>query len=127
MMDASSMYPEGFHPLAPTRKPDYTFSAKHYTRTKRPPKYYIIDFGLSCRYDPANGPPRDYPIRGGDKSVPEFEDDGEYQLYDPFPTDVYYLGNMIRTAFLVVCVIIFLADDLCYTLLTAFFQGRYNP
>ncbi|KAI0666034.1 hypothetical protein C8Q78DRAFT_1141228 [Trametes maxima] len=71
-------------------------SAKHSTRTRHPVKYYIIDFGLSRRYNPDDGPPREHPIRGGDKSVPEFQN-WQGELLDPFPTDIYYLGNMIVT------------------------------
>lgn len=60
-------------------------------------KYYFIDFGLSRRYEPMDGPPREHPIRGGDKSVPEFQPGvWKGELLDPFPTDIYYLGNMIR-------------------------------
>ena len=58
-------------------------------------RYYFIDFGLSRRYNPDDGPPREHPIRGGDKSVPEFKTwNGE--LLDPFPTDISYLGNVIK-------------------------------
>ena len=35
---------------------------------------------------------------GGDKTVPEFRQFND--LHDPFPTDVYYLGNILRTDFL---------------------------
>ena len=69
-------------------------SVKKYTRTWRPPRYLLIDFGLSRLYDPANGPPLDYPLRGGDKSAPEHQ--GPKMLCNPFPTDVYYLGNLVR-------------------------------
>jgi len=41
----------------------------------------------------------EYPIMGGDKSVPEFRTGGG-EACNPFPTDVYYLGNMIREHFL---------------------------
>lgn len=51
------------------------------------------------RYNPEDGPPREHPIVGGDKTVPEFQNwNGE--LLDPFPTDIYYIGNMIRTSIL---------------------------
>ncbi|KAI0358586.1 hypothetical protein OH77DRAFT_1397446 [Trametes cingulata] len=99
MYDPRPMYPDMFHPRVPDRSRDWRGRAKHYTRTARPVKYYFIDFGLSRRYDPKEGPPREHPIRGGDKTVPEFENwNGE--LLDPFPTDIYYLGNMMRTEIL---------------------------
>jgi hypothetical protein len=96
MMDASDMYPDGFHPVWQDRSRDFKGKVKHYTRTQKPPKYYFVDFGLSRRYDPANGPPLERPIVGGDKSVPEFQGGKEFERSDPFATDVYYIGNLIR-------------------------------
>ena len=98
MMDASGMYPRGFHPRLQNRNPEFTGPAKHLTRTQHPPKYYFVDFGIARRYDPANGPPLELPIEGGDKSVPEFQ--ASNGPCDPFPTNVYYLGNFIRREFL---------------------------
>ena len=95
MFDPRPMYPQMFHPRSPEKSLDYRGSPKHSTRTACPVKYYFIDFGLSRRYNPDDGPPREHPIQGGDKSVPEFRDwNGE--LLDPFPTDIYYVGNMIQ-------------------------------
>lgn len=105
MMDGSDMYPDGFHPVSQERTFDRKSLAKYYTRTQRPPKYYFIDFGISRRYDPANGPPLEGPIQGGDRTVPEFQGDKIFEECDPFPTDVYYMGNMVRRDFLVVAVI----------------------
>ncbi|KAJ6543681.1 hypothetical protein B0H10DRAFT_2134463 [Mycena sp. CBHHK59/15] len=51
-----------------------------------PPKYYLIDFGISRRYKPEQLPP------------PEFRN--SYTPCDPFPTDIYYIGNLIRENFL---------------------------
>jgi len=94
MLDPSNMYPESFHPVEIGRSKDFRRNAKGYSRTWRPTRYLLIDFGLSRRYDPANGPPLDRPFRGGDKSAPEHQDGQTY--CDPFPTDVYYLGNLVR-------------------------------
>jgi len=102
MMDASAMYPDGYHPQEPWRKRDLSGLANHYTRTQRPPKYYLIDFGLSTQYDTRDPPPMERVIRGADRSVPEFEitnDHGPLPC-NPFPIDIYYVGNMIRTDFL---------------------------
>ncbi|EPQ57114.1 hypothetical protein GLOTRDRAFT_137525 [Gloeophyllum trabeum ATCC 11539] len=98
MMDGVSLYPEGFHPIRSNMKPDLSGFAPHYTRTQRPTRYYLIDFGISRRYNPEDGPPLEPPILGGDKSVPEFQTSDEPR--DPFPTDVYYMGNMIREDFI---------------------------
>jgi hypothetical protein len=100
MMDVSLLYPKGYHPRFIDRSRDYRGSAKHYTRTERPPKYFLIDFGLSRRYDPKDGPPLELPIHGGDKTVPEFQEEGYDKPSDPFVTDIYYLGNMIKENFL---------------------------
>jgi hypothetical protein len=93
-LDPSRMYPQSFHPVKIGRRRDFRGNAKKYTRTWRPPRYLLIDFGLSRLYDPANGPPLDYPLRGGDKSAPEHQD--RKTPCNPFPTDVYYLGNLVR-------------------------------
>jgi hypothetical protein len=103
MLDPSNMFPESFHPAAIDRSKDFRRKVKWYSRTRRPTRYLLIDFGLSRRYDPANGPPLDLPIRGGDKSAPEHED--RETLRNPFPTDVYHLGNLIREYYIqVICV-----------------------
>ena len=98
MLDPSNMYPESFHPVEIDRSKDFRRKAKWYSRTRRPTKYLLIDFGLSRQYDLTNGPPLDKPYRGGDKSAPEHQD--MTRPCNPFPTDVYYLGNLIREAFM---------------------------
>jgi len=99
MLDATPMYPRGFHPHVTHqhRSPDFKGRAKYYPRTQRPPKYYWIDFGISSRYDSSASPPQEYRIWGGDHSVPEFQDNEG--PHDPFATDVYYVGNLIRVHF----------------------------
>ena len=110
MMDPRPLYPNLYHFINISQNRDLSGTAKHYTRTRFPVKYFFIDFGLSRKYDPANGPPRSYPIRGGDKSVPEFKK--SLDPCDPFPTDIYYLGNVIRTVFLEVYVLPFRVSDM---------------
>ena len=94
MLDPTNMYPNSFHPVALGRSKDFRRKAKAYSRTRHPPRYLLIDFGLSRQYDPAKGAPVDVPIHGGDKSAPELQE-GKTS-YNPFPTDVYYLGNLVR-------------------------------
>ncbi|KAI0265981.1 hypothetical protein BC834DRAFT_824509 [Gloeopeniophorella convolvens] len=94
MFDPSEMYPEPFHPAAMKRSRDFQGKARRYTRTRCPPRYFLIDFGLSREYDPENGPPLESVLRGGDSSAPEHRDTDI--PCDPFPTDVYYLGNLVR-------------------------------
>lgn len=100
MMDGREMFPDGYCPIPSLSdmRLDLKGRAKKHTRTERPPKYYFIDFGISKRYDPEHGPAREVPIWGGDKTVPEFQTSDEPM--DPFPTDIYYLGNVIKEHFL---------------------------
>jgi hypothetical protein len=99
MLDPTTMYIDSFHPAQPDKRRDWKGPARYRARTQRPPRYYLIDFGLSKVYPPEDGPPRDIPVQGGDKSVPEFANDSR-EPYDPFPVDVYYLGNWIREYFM---------------------------
>lgn len=100
MSDAWPMFPNMFHPpRRPSRTLDYQISSKPLTQTACPVKYYFIDFGIPERYNVEDGLPREHPIRGGNKSVPEFKNwNGE--MLDPFPTVVYYLGNMVKQTIL---------------------------
>jgi serine/threonine protein kinase len=97
MMDGAHLFPQGFHPQEQDLKLNFKSNAPHYTRTQLPAKYYFIDFGLSRRYDPENRSPSEGIILGGDKSPPEHV--GQY-VCDPFPTDIYFVGNLIRRHFL---------------------------
>lgn len=108
MLDPSSMWPNGFHFGDKSKRRDWkghaglVFNAQraqHYTRTQRPPRYWLVDFGLTQYYDPAKGSPLDWAIRGRDRSVPEFQRRSR-PLVDPFPVDVYYLGNWVREDFM---------------------------
>ena len=100
MMDASYLYIDSFHPVDQNMKRDFSGYAYFKTRTERPPKYYLIDFGLSRRYHSTVNA-LDLPVWGGDKEVPEFV---EYDRpHNPFPTDVFYIGNAIKGDFLDVC------------------------
>ena len=95
LMDGS-MYPDGWHPCNSNQMRDNIIvPAKHFSRTERPPKYIFIDFGIARQYDPKNTAPLELPIRGGDKSVPEFQENINTPC-NPFPTDIYYAGNLIR-------------------------------
>ncbi|KAI0363369.1 hypothetical protein BV20DRAFT_147088 [Pilatotrama ljubarskyi] len=99
MMDPRAMFPEMYHPVATNKKRDFSGLAKSYTRTRRPTRYLLTDFGLSRKYSADETNPQEIPILGADRTVPEFQDD-ETTPRNPFPTDVYYLGNMIRQDFL---------------------------
>ena len=98
MMDPKPLFPQMYHPRSDRKTVDFSRKAKYHTRTARPTKYFFIDFGLSRKYEPGDMPPVEVPIHGGDKTVPEFAYSSD--PVDPFPTDIYYLGNLIREDFL---------------------------
>ena len=98
MMDGSTLFIDAFHPVDSMMKRDYSRLARYKTRTEWPVKYFLIDFGLSRRYDQSIAHPLEVPIWGGDKEVPEFQNSNE--PCDPFATDVFYIGNAIRKDFL---------------------------
>lgn len=100
MMDPSRLYPDPFHPVARDKRRDWKGKARHSTRTQTAPMYYLIDFGLSHRYTPEEEPPLWLASPGGDKSAPEHHRSLWDTPCDPFPTDVYYLGNMVRRMFI---------------------------
>ena len=100
-MEGSTVFPDGNYPIPmePVMRPDFTRRAKYFTRTERPPKYYLIDFGIARRYNNIeDGPPLELPVWGGDKTVPEFQRSNK--AMNPFPTDIYYLGNVVKEHFL---------------------------
>jgi hypothetical protein len=97
MMDSRPLYDAPVHPMDPSMKRDFSGSPRTSTRTANPVRYHIIDFGISERFDASDQHPVADPILGGDKTVPEFKD--IRGPMDPFPTDVYYVGNLIRVQF----------------------------
>ncbi|KAF6757918.1 kinase-like domain-containing protein [Ephemerocybe angulata] len=95
MMD-SSLFTIPFHPFMSFKRLDYKGSARaKYTRTQHRPRYYIIDYGLSSRYDENEMPPSEVMgAYGSDRTVPEHASPDE--PHNPFPIDIYCLGNLIR-------------------------------
>ena len=97
-MEWENMFPEGFHAQKILRTKDMKRTAPLFTRTQRPTWYVIIDFGLSSRYHPSDVSPREPCLEGGNKTVPEFLKPQPF--HDPYKTDIYYVGNLIRTEFI---------------------------
>ncbi len=97
MMDPTPLFSDMPHPAYPKKSYDFKKKVTGYTRTERPTKYYIIDFGLSRKFSPGDAfiAPTSF---GGDRSVPEYQDPSG--LSNPFPIDVYSFGNLIREDFL---------------------------
>ncbi|KAF6758073.1 kinase-like domain-containing protein [Ephemerocybe angulata] len=95
MMDPS-LFTIPFHPFMDSERLDFKGSAKaKYTRTQHRPRYYIIDYGLSARYEENEMPPSEVMgAYGSDRTVPEHASPDE--PHNPFPIDIYCLGNLIR-------------------------------
>ena len=89
------MYPKGYHPVRLDKSLDFGGKPQYYTRTQRPPRYYITGFGPSRQYTSRRV--WDYPHRYGDESVPEIR---HGRTCNPFHTDIYDLGNIVRGCFL---------------------------
>ncbi|KAJ3966643.1 kinase-like domain-containing protein [Lentinula raphanica] len=76
-MDANAMYNRTFHPINTKKRYDWS--------------------GKSRLYDPSRSRPHEYALRSGGYMPPEGL---EGTPCDPFATDVFLLGNLIRTSFL---------------------------
>lgn len=98
MLDLAPLYLEISHSAKWGRSYDFKRRVHRYNWTERPVKYYYVDFGHSRRYAPDDDHPLEEILIGGDKTVPEFQCADEPQ--NPFWADIYYLGNLIRSAFL---------------------------
>ena len=98
-MDPTPILPNMFHPQRPWMTRDVKKDIRPYTRTVRPVKYYFADFGLSQQFDADVENPLAVPICGGDRTVPEFQTD-QVTPRNPFPTDIYYMGNLVRRHFM---------------------------
>ncbi|KAF7301254.1 Protein kinase domain-containing protein [Mycena indigotica] len=97
VQDPTLLFPAGYHPIHTWQDPEARNRANHITRTECWPRYYLIDFGLSKKYNPADGPPLEDIILAGDKSPPEHK---THFACNPFPTDIYFLGNLLKEDFL---------------------------
>ncbi|KAF5326602.1 hypothetical protein D9611_000733 [Ephemerocybe angulata] len=96
LMEATALSQEHFHLFRSDTSLDMKKNVMpKTTRTEGHPRYYIIDFGLSRRYDGTQNPPYEItPVYGTDTTVPEFRNLDE--PHNPFPIDVYCLGNMVK-------------------------------
>ncbi|KAE9405942.1 hypothetical protein BT96DRAFT_811501 [Gymnopus androsaceus JB14] len=96
-VDAGLMYPNGYHPIATKKNYNWHGKARHNSRTRYPPKYYLIDFEYSQIYEPAQPRPLEEALKSGGYDAPEGL---AGTPCDPFATDVFILGNMMKTSFI---------------------------
>lgn len=103
MMDGSSIFPSGFHPSSQNSLPDLRGDAIPMRRSDaKNIKYFFIDFSLASFFEDGKEPRRVVGRVGEDTLAPELSDDVPY---DPFPVDVYILGDVIRKTFLEVYIL----------------------
>lgn len=97
MMDASAMYPRGFHPIREDLLPNDRTIAPYYSRIDVPVKYYYIDFGISSHIPPEAENRLVVGVAGRDQEVPELS--LRKRPYDPFKVDIFIIGNLFRRHF----------------------------
>jgi hypothetical protein len=95
MFDPSDMYQREVHTQM-NRNQNFGDRTLRYTRTQRPPRYFMIGSTLSRHYHTRDV--LDEPLCGSDKSAPEHNRGGTQ--CNPFHTDIYYLGNLVRQEFM---------------------------
>lgn len=95
MMDGRPLFPKGHHPVRLDYTPDGVSDAPYFSRQEKSVKYYFIDFGLSSYFEPEE-PLLVLGTKGRDKEPPELSDT---QPYNPFPLDIFILGNVYLKEF----------------------------
>lgn len=96
MMDASALFPKGFHPVIQSLLPDASGESHALSRAGVPINYYFIDFGISSRFAPDASSRLIVGSMGLDQEPPELS---RTVPYDPFKLDVFLIGNLIRRHF----------------------------
>ncbi|KAF8214174.1 hypothetical protein K438DRAFT_1927335 [Mycena galopus ATCC 62051] len=104
VMDPEQLLPHGFHPVITFFNQDMDGYAKCISRTKCWPRYYLIDFGFSGRYNLDDGPPLEPMVIGADDVPLEHARRliaaGAPLECNPFPTDVFFAGNLLNHYFI---------------------------
>ncbi|TDL18398.1 hypothetical protein BD410DRAFT_816219 [Rickenella mellea] len=97
LMDATAMYPRGFHPIGREAESDGVRVANPLRRMDASyVKYYFVDFGISTHFPDPKNPFR---VVGGDGQDQEVPDLSAAQPYDAYPVDVFILGNLYKKTF----------------------------
>ncbi|KAI5118855.1 hypothetical protein M0805_008131 [Coniferiporia weirii] len=99
MMDGTALFPRGFHPDPSWQNalPDFSDMAEHKFRSDvEGIKYFFIDYDFSAYYENTDEPPLAYGDDGLDRELPELS---LGRPYNPFPGDVFTLGNVYKKYF----------------------------
>ncbi|KAK7691445.1 hypothetical protein QCA50_004844 [Cerrena zonata] len=95
MMDGRLLFPQGHHPVRLDYLADGVRDAPCLNRQDHPVRYYFIDFGISSHFKEGDSL-LVLGTKGRDKDPPELS---EYRPYNPFPLDVFILGNVYLKEF----------------------------
>lgn len=97
MLDPTFLFPGGTHPRNLYLDKSGLEEAKAIRRAAVPNlKYYFIDFGMSSHFEDPNGAHRVLGQDGQCQDVPELSSEVPY---DPFPADVFILGDLYKRYF----------------------------
>ncbi|KAI0287518.1 hypothetical protein BC826DRAFT_1108366 [Russula brevipes] len=96
MMDATNMYPLGFHPVRDRFLDDVSTRAPVIPRSYVEVKYYFVDYGISSYFPPGSQRELVLGTAGRDQDVPELSDEVPY---DPFKVDIFTIGNVFHQLF----------------------------
>jgi serine/threonine protein kinase len=93
MLDATPLYPEGFHPSHQNFHPTRIIErAPRLSRLDAPVSYYFIDFGISFKFPSREAREKVTQIMGRELTTPELS---QKAPYDPFPVDIYIAGRLL--------------------------------
>lgn len=97
LMDASALYPMGFHPVNTNFLSDAVTPAPRLPGYFAQVKYYYVDYGISSYFPPDTTTDRLALGTGGrDQEVPELS---TTTPYNPFKVDIVIIGNLLRHEF----------------------------
>ena len=96
LMDATHMYPLGFHPVEELFLDDIKTLAPRISRLEAGVQYYFVDYGISSYFPPGSRRELVVGIAGRDRDVPELSNNVPY---DPFKVDIFTIGNVLRGEF----------------------------
>jgi serine/threonine protein kinase len=100
MYDPTPIFPTPYHPVRADLRRDFRGPVKHLNRRKYSLKYFFVDFGIARKYSTDEPSPQEEIIGGGDSSAPEHINRNGSTTANPYKTDIYYVGNMVREDFL---------------------------
>ena len=99
LVDASALYPSGYHPCKLEFTPDCRKVVRPLLRSKHAVRYYYDDFGISSHITPGSSKLVTGRF-GRNRRVPELS---KTVPYDPFKVDIFSMGQVFEEFFTEVC------------------------